>query len=227
MDQQRTALPHRSRMYASQSFKWWCSCSFTNDGHREWRDVCATEMGDVGEGKEGVGIPNFSFCIEQNSCIEFTTNSGKQNLTRRSNISRHTSRYCHELWLWNLGGTWPWEGHMTKPGLTRHVIRCLSLCLTSHVIRNENMTWCTLTSADAISVTSTIDTRTRQTTESSEIGSALTPMRVNATQSYSRRQCTLMGISNTQRGSWVRESCCHKRVKQEGGGVVSKKREAS
>ena len=52
--------------------------------------MCATEMGDVGEGKEGVGIPNFLFCIERNSCIEFTTNLGKQNLTCRSNISRHT-----------------------------------------------------------------------------------------------------------------------------------------
>ena len=103
----------------------------------------------------------------------------------------HMHAHCHELWLWNLGGTWPWEGHITKPGLTCHVtshmtshmIRHLSLYLTSHVTRNENMTWCTLTSADVLSVMSTTDTRAQQTTKSSEIGPALTPTRVNATQS--------------------------------------------
>ena len=108
---------------------------------------------------------------------------------RRSRILKRGC--CHEPWLRNLGGTWPWEGHMTKPGLTRHVtrhmtshvIRRLSLRLTSHVTRNKNMTWCTLTSVDVIFVTSTTDTRTRRTTKSSEIGSALTPTRVNATQS--------------------------------------------
>ena len=74
---------------------------------------------------------------------------------------------CHKPWLRNFRGTWPWEGHMTKLGLTHrvtwhvtnHVTRHLSLHLTSHVTRNENMTWCMLTSADVIFVTSTIGTR--------------------------------------------------------------------
>ena len=59
------------------------------------------------------------------------------------------------------------------------------------------------TSVGVISVTSTIGTRTQQTTKSNTIGSALTLTRVNATWSLS------------QKG------------KQEGRGVVSKKREAS
>ena len=69
----------------------------------------------------------------------------------------------------------------------------------------------TPTSVGVIYVTSTTDTRTRETTKSFKIGSALTPTRVNATQSQMRRQmrrqCTLMGILDTQRGSWVKESC--------------------
>ena len=66
---------------------------------------------------------------------------------------------CHERWPRNLGSMWPWEGHMTKPDLTHHMIRRLSLHLTSHVTRNVNMTWCMLTSADITFVTSTIGTR--------------------------------------------------------------------
>ena len=98
---------------------------------------------------------------------------------------------CHELWLRNFRSTWPWEGHMTKPGLTHHVTchvtnhmtRCLTLRLSSHVTRNESMTWCTPTSVGVICVTSTTDTRTREMTKLFKIGSALTPTRVNATQS--------------------------------------------
>ena len=122
---------------------------------------------------------------------------------------------CHELWLRNFGSTWLWEGHMTKPGLTHHVThhvtdhmtQHLTLHLNSHVTKNESMTWCTPISVGVIYVTSTTDTRTCETMKLFKIGSALTPTRVNATWSQTRRQCTLMGISDTQRGSWGRESC--------------------
>ena len=62
-------------------------------------------------------------------------------------------------------------------------------------------------SVGVIYVTSTTDTRTQEMTKLFEIGFALTPTRVNATRSQTGKQCTLMGISDTQRGSWVRESC--------------------
>ena len=90
----------------------------------------------------------------------------------------------------------------TKP-VTIFCPRCM------HIYPYMEMTFLqmTPTSVGVIYVTSTTDTRTRETTKSFKIGSALTPTRVNATQSQMRRQCTLMGILDTQRGSWVKESC--------------------
>ena len=76
-------------------------------------------------------------------------------------------------------------------------------CIRLTAARNKQ--W--VLTVGVIYVMSMTDTRTCKTTKSFKIGSALTLTRVNVTRSQMRRQYTLMGILDTQRGSQVRESC--------------------
>jgi hypothetical protein len=121
------------------------------------------------------------------------------------NIILLSSFCCHELKLWlrKSGTTWPWEGHVTKLGLSHHVThhvakrwrRRLPYQIRSQVTRSASTCLCTLTSVGVTCAMSMTDTRTQQTTKSSTIGSALTHVWVNASQVYPEIQYAHMGTS--------------------------------
>ena len=93
--------------------------------------------------------------------------------------------------------------HVTKSGLSRHVIRHMTKCLIrclDHLITNQmtksaSTHSCMPTSIGMTCVMSMTDTRARHLSKSSKIGSVLTQVWVNASWVYPEIQYAHMGTS--------------------------------